>query len=77
MSNSYMPVLNMMRVETRRIHLYTTSYRTYGTCPQEWGHYKLPVINQKIRVDHKTGEYFELGKLAPETYRRVMEETKL
>jgi hypothetical protein len=34
-------------------------------------------MNHKIRVDHKTGEYFELGKLAPETYRMVMEETKL
>ena len=42
----------------------------------EWGSHKGPRINKRIRVDHKTGEYFELGKLAPQTYSRVMEETR-
>ena len=27
-------------------------------------------------MDQKTGEYFEIGKLAPETYKKVMAETK-
>merc|ERR1712098_44824 len=41
-----------------------------------WGTLKGPQINKRIRVDHKTGEYFELGKLAPQTYSKVMEETR-
>ena len=41
-----------------------------------WGSYKGPRINKRIRVDHKTGEYFELGKLAPQTYSKVMAETR-
>ena len=32
-------------------------------------------MNRKIRVDEKTGEYFESGKLAPKAYARIMEET--
>ena len=44
-------------------------------CPT-WGVYFGPRLNKKIRVDHKTGEYFEIGKLAPITYKKVMEETK-
>ena len=43
---------------------------------KNWGIYKGPQINKRIRVDHKTGEYFELGKLAPQTYSKVMEETR-
>ena len=31
--------------------------------------------NHRIRVDYKTGEFFELGKLAPKTYKKVLEET--
>ena len=31
--------------------------------------------NRRIRVDHKTGEYYELNKLAPKYYQKVMEET--
>ena len=27
-------------------------------------------------MDNKTGEYFELGKLAPQTYSKVMDETR-
>jgi len=41
-----------------------------------WGIYFGPRINKKIRVDHKTGEYFEIGKLAPKTYAKVMAETR-
>ena len=41
---------------------------------QTWGVHFGPRINKRIRVDHKTGEYFELGKLAPQTYQKVMEE---
>ena len=48
--------------------------RRFG-CPT-WGVYFGPRINQRIRVDHKTGEYFELGKLAPQTYKKVMDETR-
>ena len=33
-------------------------------------------VNKKIRVDGKTGEYFELGRLAPKTFDRIMQETK-
>jgi hypothetical protein len=33
-------------------------------------------MNRKIRVDEKTGEYFEAGKLPPKAYARIMEETK-
>ena len=40
------------------------------------GGYRAKYISRRIRVDHKTGEYFELGKLAPETYKRVMAETE-
>ncbi|XP_023338684.1 39S ribosomal protein L32, mitochondrial [Eurytemora carolleeae] len=58
----------------RRRCLEKRQTRRFGSL--EWGTYKLPRINQKIRVDHKTGEYFELGKLAPLTYTRIMEETK-
>ena len=48
--------------------------RRFG-CPT-WGVYFGPRINKRIRVDHKTGEYFELGKLAPQTYKKVMDETR-
>ena len=33
-------------------------------------------MNRKIRVDEKTGEYFELGRLPPNKYAKIMEETK-
>ena len=42
----------------------------------QWGIYHGPRLNKRIRVDHKTGEYFEIGKLAPVTYEKVMRETK-
>ena len=41
-----------------------------------WGTGKFITKNNKIRVDHRTKEFFELGRLAPETYKKVMEETK-
>ena len=41
-----------------------------------WGVHFGPTLNKRIRVDQKTGEYFEIGKLAPQTYKKVMEETK-
>ena len=41
-----------------------------------WGVHFGPRLNKRIRVDHSTGEYFELGKLAPQTYKKVMEETR-
>jgi len=33
-------------------------------------------VNKKIRVDEKTGEYFELGRLPPNQFERIMKETK-
>jgi hypothetical protein len=33
-------------------------------------------MNRKIRADEKTGEYFELGKLPPKKFAKIMEETK-
>eukprot|EP00092_Neocalanus_flemingeri_P025841 GFUD01028008.1.p1 GENE.GFUD01028008.1~~GFUD01028008.1.p1 ORF type:complete len:203 (+),score=72.45 GFUD01028008.1:63-611(+) len=48
--------------------------RKFGA--KNWGVVKGPQINKRIRVDNKTGEYFELGKLAPQTYKKVMEETR-
>jgi len=33
--------------------------------------------NHRIRVDHVTGEYFELNKLAPKTYYKIKEETEV
>ena len=45
----------------------------YGA--KDWGTWKLHERNKKIRVDNKTGEYFEFGRLAPETYKKVMAET--
>ena len=41
-----------------------------------WGVHFGPQLNKRIRVDHKTGEYFEIGKLAPTTYKKVMSETR-
>ena len=41
-----------------------------------WGSMKLIRDNKKIRMDNRTGEFFELGRLAPDTYKKVMEETK-
>ena len=43
---------------------------------KEWGTWKPYVKNKKIRVDYITGEYFESGRLAPETYKKVMAETR-
>ena len=43
---------------------------------RQWGSEKLFKVNHRIRTDYKTGEYFELGKLAPKTYKKVMEETE-
>ncbi len=37
---------------------------------------KIMTPKRRLRNDHKTGEDFELGKLAPEWYRRAMEETR-
>ena len=42
---------------------------------QKWGNSKFHKVNHRIRVDHKTGEYFEIGKLAPKTYEKIMKET--
>ena len=41
-----------------------------------WGDTPLIFDNKKIRVDHRTMEYFELNRLAPKTYEKVMAETK-
>jgi len=49
--------------------------RRFGV--KEWGTWRIPVVNKKIRVDHETGEYYELGKLAPGKYKKVMAETRL
>merc|ERR1712106_521728 len=43
---------------------------------KEFGNYKCQKMNKRIRVDHETGEYFEIGKLAPHKYKKVMEETR-
>ena len=37
---------------------------------------QIPQRKHTIRVDHDTGEYFELNKVPKGTYERVMEETK-
>ena len=34
-----------------------------------WGTQKIMKPNRRIRVDNETGEFFELGKLAPKAYR--------
>eukprot|EP00088_Acartia_fossae_P034565 TRINITY_DN3546_c0_g1_i8.p1 TRINITY_DN3546_c0_g1~~TRINITY_DN3546_c0_g1_i8.p1 ORF type:complete len:207 (-),score=26.57 TRINITY_DN3546_c0_g1_i8:217-801(-) len=44
---------------------------------KEWGTSKMIPMKRDIRVDHKTGEYFQVGKLAPLTYKKIMEETRL
>jgi len=44
---------------------------------KEWGTWRIPVVNKRIRVDHETGEHYELGKLAPGKYQKVMAETRL
>ena len=41
----------------------------------KWGTSKFHKKNHRIRVDHKTGEHYELGKLAPKTYEKIMKET--
>jgi len=41
-----------------------------------WGESPMIMPNKRIRVDQNTMEYFELDKLAPKSYKRVMEETK-
>ena len=43
---------------------------------KEWGTYKHVPKNHKITTDHRTGEHFIKGILAPTTYRKVMSETK-
>eukprot|EP00095_Tigriopus_kingsejongensis_P011790 maker-scaffold119_size336447-snap-gene-2.35 protein:Tk11790 transcript:maker-scaffold119_size336447-snap-gene-2.35-mRNA-1 annotation:"39s ribosomal protein mitochondrial precursor" len=40
-----------------------------------WGQYKYPVMNRKLRLDHKTGEYFRLGLLPMGTYQKIRDET--
>jgi hypothetical protein len=42
----------------------------------QWGTSKIIRKNQLLRVDHKTGDFFELGRLAPNQYKKVMDETK-
>ena len=42
---------------------------------QEWGNGRMLKPNRRIRVDNKTGEFFELGKLAPKMYEKIMNET--
>lgn len=55
----------------------TIEKRTMGKYGgKEWGNCKIWKSDKKIRVDHRTGEYFQLGRLAPKTYKSVMEETK-
>merc|ERR1712029_1052047 len=44
---------------------------------RQWGSTPLHFSNRRIRADHKTLEFFELGKLAPKTYAKVMEETEV
>lgn len=40
-----------------------------------WGTQKILKPNRRIRIDYKTGEHFELGKLAPKTYEKILQET--
>jgi len=42
----------------------------------EWGSYKKLRPNRRLRVDHQTGHYFELGKLEVKSFLEIMEETK-
>ena len=57
----------------RRKTVEKRTMKKYGI--KEWGTYKLFERNKKIRVDHRTGEFFEFGRLAPEAYKKVMAET--
>merc|ERR1712080_71934 len=43
---------------------------------KHWGSMKLMLKNQRIRMDNRTGEFFELGRLAPDSYKKAMEETR-
>lgn len=46
----------------------------YGSL--HWGNSgRMLRVNKRIRVDYKTGEHFELGKLAPKTYAKIADET--
>ncbi|TRY61641.1 hypothetical protein TCAL_06670 [Tigriopus californicus] len=42
----------------------------------QWGTYKYPLMNRNMRVDHKTGEFFRLGVVAPKFYEQVKHETR-
>ena len=53
--------------------LYRMGLGPYEAIPQ----YAVTKPNKRIRVDHKTGRFFELGKLERQLYKDVMEETKL
>jgi large subunit ribosomal protein L32 len=59
----------------RRRNVETRASRRFGA--KEWGSSKMIELNKRIRVDNNTGEYFELGKLAPLSYKKIMQETKL
>ena len=58
----------------RRKTIERRTFAKYGSL--EWGTVKYQRVNKKIRVDNNTAEFFELGKLAPKTYEKIMEETK-
>ena len=64
----------MWNTPKRRKTIERRTFARYGSLT--WGNVKYQRKNKKIRVDYNTGEFFELGKLAPTTYKKIMEETK-
>ena len=63
----------MWNTPKRRKTIEKRNREKYGVL--EWGNGKMLRPNQRIRVDYKTGEHFELGKLAPKTYAKIANET--
>jgi hypothetical protein len=37
----------------------------------EWGTYKKLRLNKRILVDHKSGRYYEMGKMELESFKQV------
>ncbi len=64
----------LWNVQKHRRSLEKRDIRKFGYL--HWGTYKQLRANRRLRHDHKTGEVFELGRLPPNRYRAVMEETR-
>ncbi|XP_040577140.1 large ribosomal subunit protein bL32m [Lepeophtheirus salmonis] len=62
-------------VPKRRRSLEKRMTRRFGS--KQWGTCKLVPMNYRIQVDNNTGEFFQLGELAPRTFRYIMNETEI